>query len=34
MANLKGTKTEQNLKDAFPGESAGQPPLPLFRTKG
>ena len=28
---LKGTSTHQNLKDAFAGESPGQPPLSLFR---
>ena len=34
MPSLKGTKTEQNLKDAFAGEVASQPALSLFRPEG
>ena len=30
----KGTKTEENLKAAFAGESTGQSPLSLFRPEG
>ena len=34
MADLKGSKTEHNLKEAFAGREPGEPPLPLLRVKG
>jgi len=30
---LKGSKTEHSLKEAFAGESQGEPSLPVFRAK-
>ena len=32
MAELKGTKTHQNLKDAFAGESQANRPLLNYKT--
>ena len=34
MASLKGSKTEDNLKAAFAGESQSEPALSLFRAEG
>ncbi len=31
---LKGSKTHDNLKAAFAGESHGEPALPVFRREG